>query len=273
MSIGWVARLGPWPTRLGQAGVLLGLSSLLGLTFNASNPLGVRWTKAPPATPTPTALQRAPSTPAAPALEPTLTTSVPPATSRVDPALPPFPPLPPPRRTTSSAPALAAAAPAAGRPSPPPGPSPVSLPAFRAPVSVHWNEIKPLTEAGTALLVDVRIKPAYDAGHIPGAVHLAENSTPEQIGAFRARHGTNQYLVAYCSSTSCSLSYRLAQKLVRDYGFAKVDYMTGGYVEYQRETALAAGVGAPPANRSPAPTPSAVEQTPLPGPTTSPLTP
>ncbi|MCZ7637931.1 MAG: rhodanese-like domain-containing protein [Verrucomicrobia bacterium] len=124
--------------------------------------------------------------------------------------------------------------------------------------------MKPLVEAGTALLVDVRIKPAYDAGHIPGAVHLAENSTPGQIEAFRAQHGTNQYVVAYCSSTSCSLSYRLAQKLARDYGFAKVDYMTGGYVEYQRETALAAGGSATASNSPPALTSGTAERTPLP---------
>lgn len=245
MSIGWLARLGPWPTRLGQAGVLLGLSSLLGLTFNASNPLGVRWSAPVPATPPPTVLQGASNPPTAPAPATAVAATVPPATHQVARALPPLPPVPPPRRATGSAPALVAAAPAASRPAPPPGPLPASLPAFRAPVSVHWKEIKPLAEAGTALLVDVRIKPAYDAGHIPGAVHLAENSTPEQIGAFRAQHGTNQYLVAYCSSTSCSLSYRLAQKLARDYGFAKVDYMTGGYVEYQRETALATGTSTP----------------------------
>lgn len=224
---------------------MLGLSSLLGLAFNASNPLGVRWAEPAPTTPTQTALQRAPNLPAAPAPAPALPATVPPATNQIARALPPLPPVPTPRRATGSAPALVAAAPTASRPAPPPGPSPASRPAFRAPVSVHWNEIKPLAEAGTALLVDVRIKPAYDAGHIPGAVHLAENSTPEQIESFRARHGTNQYLVAYCSSTSCSLSYRLAQKLVRDYGFAKVDYMTGGYVEYQRETALAPGTPTP----------------------------
>jgi rhodanese-related sulfurtransferase len=150
----------------------------------------------------------------------------------------------------------------------------VPPPAFRSPVSVHWNEIKPLAEAGSVLLVDSRIKPAYDAGHIPGAVHLAENSPPGQLEAFRSQHGTNQYLVVYCSSTSCSLSYRLAHKLARDYGFAKVDYMTGGYVEYQRETALAAEGGPTSSNPPPVPAVRAEEQVPLlPAPTTGTPTP
>lgn len=270
MSAGWTTRLGPWPTRLGQAGVLLGLSSLLGLAFNASNPLGVRWADRPPGRSNEVGLQRSSNPPAASAAsaapEPALTATVPPATSHVASAFspPPPPPLPPPRTATASAPALVPSAPAARQVTSPPGTSSAPSPAFRAPVSVHWNEVKPLVEAGTALLVDVRIKPAYDAGHIPGAVHLAENSTPGQIEAFRAQHGTNQYVVAYCSSTSCSLSYRLAQKLARDYGFAKVDYMTGGYVEYQRETALAAGGSATASNSPPALTSGTAERTPLP---------
>jgi hypothetical protein len=39
----------------------------------------------------------------------------------------------------------------------------------------------------------------------------------------------------YCASTSCSQSQRVANRLVQEFHWPSVNYMTGGYQEYQRE--------------------------------------
>jgi len=69
---------------------------------------------------------------------------------------------------------------------------------------------------------------AYEAGHIPGAILLPQSSTDDEIRAFRDKYPTNTHLVVYCSSTSCSLSFKLAFKLANEFGYSNVEYMTGG---------------------------------------------
>ncbi|HEX5219929.1 MAG TPA: rhodanese-like domain-containing protein [Verrucomicrobiae bacterium] len=102
------------------------------------------------------------------------------------------------------------------------------------PAAIHWADAKPLVASGQAVLVDVRHKAMYDAGHIPGALSLPETSTPEEFTAFLNQHPTNLTLIVYCSSTSCSQSARVAGRLVTQYQRPSVKYMTGGYMEYQQ---------------------------------------
>ncbi len=45
-------------------------------------------------------------------------------------------------------------------------------------------DLAPLLEAG-ARLIDVRETDEYAAGHVPGAVHVALGTVPEQVAAFR----------------------------------------------------------------------------------------
>jgi rhodanese-related sulfurtransferase len=97
-----------------------------------------------------------------------------------------------------------------------------------------WAQTKPLADAGKAVLLDARGKWLYDAGHIPGAISLPEGSPADEFVAFQKRYGTNAHVVVYCSSTSCSLSAKVANKLVQEYGFHNVEYMTGGYQEWQQ---------------------------------------
>lgn len=91
-----------------------------------------------------------------------------------------------------------------------------------------------MVDAGQAVLVDVRTKGMYDAGHIPGAISLPEASPPEEFTAVLNRYPTNLTLILYCSSTSCSQSARVAGRLVSQYQRPGVKYMTGGYLEYQQ---------------------------------------
>jgi rhodanese-related sulfurtransferase len=101
-----------------------------------------------------------------------------------------------------------------------------------------------LVDAGQAVLVDVRAKPMYDAGHIPGAISLPETSSPEEFTAFLNQYPTNT-LILYCSSTSCSQSARVAGRLVTQFQRPSVKYMTGGYMEYQQLQAAQPSPNAP----------------------------
>jgi len=105
------------------------------------------------------------------------------------------------------------------------------------PAPTHWQAVKALVAAGRAVLVDVRHKSMYDAGHIPGAISLPEASSPEEFTAFLNQHPTNLTLIVYCSSVSCSQSARVANRLVTQFQRPSVQYMTGGYLEYQQDQA------------------------------------
>lgn len=106
--------------------------------------------------------------------------------------------------------------------------------AITNPTAIHWPEAKALAAAGRGVLVDVRHKSAYDAGHIPGAISLAEMSPSEEFKTFLSQQATNTILIVYCSSTSCSQSARVANRLVNEFHWPAVRYMTGGYMEYQQ---------------------------------------
>lgn len=95
------------------------------------------------------------------------------------------------------------------------------------------------------MMVDVRHKSMYDAGHIPGAVSVPEMSPPAEFTTFLSQQPTNLIMIVYCSSTSCSQSLRVANRLVTEFQWPAVRYMTGGYLEYQQ--AELAKPAAPPA--------------------------
>jgi rhodanese-related sulfurtransferase len=195
-----------------EALVVLCLSCLLGLAFNSANPIGIRWSEPSAA--------KVVENPASPVLaHSTPPTPVQPATAKA---------------SLSPAPSTAAIVPPAAQlPTIPPPPQ------YVPPTPAHWLEVKPLHLKGELVLLDARSKAAYDAGHIPGSISLPEPASHEEIAAFRQRYPTNTHLVAYCSSTSCSLSFKLAHRLAREGGYGFVQYMTGGYFEWLREESLA----------------------------------
>ena len=197
----------PWRGLLGRASMLLVLGCGLGFAFNASSPLGIRW-------------ESTESTPAAT-----------PSTTSVAAAKPVSPPA------GSTTPEVTAPLPGAVNTAAATAMTPEAANASTSPI--HWVEVSGPLSRGELLLVDARTRPVYEAGHIPGAVCLPEDSSHEELLAFREKYGTERHTVTYCSSTSCSLSFKLAYKLIKDYGFRHVQYMTGGYQEWQRETGLA----------------------------------
>jgi rhodanese-related sulfurtransferase len=90
------------------------------------------------------------------------------------------------------------------------------------------------------LWIDSRPRAAFDAGHIPGAISLPENSDKAALDRLRAEQTTDRPIVVYCSGVGCGTSRRLAARLVRDFGFSRVHHFPGGYAEWQQLKAVQA---------------------------------
>jgi len=217
-----------------QLTTLLGLSAALGFAFNSANPIGVRFGDvAKPAAP----LTSLTNFNLASTASVAVTTPQPTQQTTLQPLRQPVPMPPHPSRSASVATQLQRQAVAA-----------VTLPATNPPVVVnppaqtnlnpspiHWREAKPLIASGQALLLDVRLTAMYDAGHIPDAISIPETLRNEEVDAFLKKVPTNMMLITYCSSTSCSQSKRVADRLAVYHKWPAVKYMTGGYLEYQQE--------------------------------------
>jgi rhodanese-related sulfurtransferase len=90
------------------------------------------------------------------------------------------------------------------------------------------------------LWIDARSVAAYSAGHIPGAISISGSSEPAVFERLRAEHPADRPIVVYCGGAGCSTSRRVAERLVRDFGFTQVHHMPGGYAEWQQTQAAKA---------------------------------
>ncbi|MEM9381150.1 MAG: rhodanese-like domain-containing protein [Planctomycetota bacterium] len=62
------------------------------------------------------------------------------------------------------------------------------------------------------VLVDVRSREAFDAGHVPGAIHIPQAQLTE---ARLADYPADTLFVVYCAGTHCNGSTRAAMRLAR----------------------------------------------------------
>jgi rhodanese-related sulfurtransferase len=216
---------------------LVGLSCALGFTFNAASPVGVRFgepaASLAPVKVAPVKVVVETNPPPVRLLRSNLVVLPPPpvAVATITPPPKPSPPVPGDKTNAPATPwsvSASAANPAPVKPVAAPPPVPAN------PTPIHWLEAKVLAAEGRGVLVDVRHKGMFDAGHIPGAIALPENSPPEEFRTFLSKQATNVVLIVYCSSTSCSQSARVANRLVNEFRWPAVRYMTGGYQEYQQ---------------------------------------
>lgn len=154
-------------------------------------------------------------------------------------------PKPEPGRPAPVSPTPAASRPAAAAQPATPESSPAGLAAMTpvAPANprhgLRWVEVKPLLEAGQIVLVDARAKTAFEAEHIPGAVSLPANASPEEFVAFAMKYPQTTPIVVYCGGADCDLSHQLAEKLRTDLGYQDVREMPGGVVEWRLSEASA----------------------------------
>jgi rhodanese-related sulfurtransferase len=236
-----------WSIVAVQLLAITALSCVLGFTFNAANPLGVQFQQPDAAS----AVVKSVATNAVFSIESgtapiAATRTNPPAVSPSKPTnivMATAPSAPAPKPTITSTPW---SVPVAGITNPVMVAAPAPLLSPTNPAAIHWPEAKALVAAGTAVLVDVRHKAMFDAGHIPGATSLPEWSPPEEFKNFLAQQATNATVVVYCSSTSCSQSARVANRLVNEFRWPSVRYMTGGYAEYQQAELAKPAIAPPP---------------------------
>jgi rhodanese-related sulfurtransferase len=145
----------------------------------------------------------------------------------------------------SSAARPAAASAASANPASPDAPPEAAaasalVPSAPAGAGLRWVEVKPLLEAGAIVLVDARAKTAFEVEHIPGAVSLPSNASPEEFMAFAMKYPQSTAIVVYCGGADCDLSRQLAEKLRTDLGYTNVREMPGGIVEWRVAEAGAA---------------------------------
>lgn len=92
--------------------------------------------------------------------------------------------------------------------------------------TVSAADAKALFDGG-ALFVDVRSDKDWNAGRIPGALHLELKSAFSEQ-ALAAEADKNEAIVIYCNGESCLRSSK-ASELAVGWGFTKIQYFREGY--------------------------------------------
>lgn len=93
--------------------------------------------------------------------------------------------------------------------------------------TVNATEAKALFD-GQALFVDVRKDSDWDAGRIPGAVHLDNKKGAFTEAALSDEIAKDEKVVIYCNGASCPRSAKGSASAV-SWGFKKVYYFRDGF--------------------------------------------
>ncbi len=101
----------------------------------------------------------------------------------------------------------------------------------KSPAGLKWSEVKPLLERQEVVVLDGRDSLAYEAGHIPGAISLPLRLVSEKIGELAAKYPKNTPLVIYCAAAQCAIA-RQEAALLGEQGYTDVREMPGGYAEW-----------------------------------------
>ncbi len=87
-----------------------------------------------------------------------------------------------------------------------------------------------IVENSNAIIIDVRTQEEWDAGHIPGAIHIPLSEVKDRIDEFKAYEG--QPIVMQCRSGRRSAT---AGKILVEAGYADVSTLTGGIIAWKKE--------------------------------------
>ena len=97
-------------------------------------------------------------------------------------------------------------------------------------ITIDTTRAKPLFDSG-AIFVDVRNDADWEAGRIPGAVHLELDKVFTEA-SLRAAARPDQEVVMYCNGTKCPRSSQAAASAV-SWGFSRVFYYRLGFPDWQ----------------------------------------
>ncbi|MDQ7072577.1 MAG: rhodanese-like domain-containing protein [Gammaproteobacteria bacterium] len=101
--------------------------------------------------------------------------------------------------------------------------------------STSLAEISPqqaskIVASDNAVIIDVRTQEEWDAGHIPGAVHIPLSDVKSRLDDFKTYEGKT--LVMQCRSGKRSAK---AANILLDAGFNNVSNLKGGIMAWKKE--------------------------------------
>jgi rhodanese-related sulfurtransferase len=105
----------------------------------------------------------------------------------------------------------------------------LSAQAMRNVPRITIDELKPLIEQGTVLVLDVRRPDEFAQGRIPGAVNLEYTQVPAQGSRFK---GETRPIVTYCACANEMTAARAAVDLAA-LGITGVKALKGGWDEWK----------------------------------------
>jgi rhodanese-related sulfurtransferase len=103
------------------------------------------------------------------------------------------------------------------------------LPARNNGNTLSRGDVARLVRGGSALLLDVRPRPEFEAGHLRGAVNIPIEELSGRVGELPR----DRQIITYCRGEYCLFADKAAQ-LLRSYGF-DVMRLEGGWPEWQSE--------------------------------------
>jgi rhodanese-related sulfurtransferase/predicted transcriptional regulator len=95
--------------------------------------------------------------------------------------------------------------------------------------SVHMDELLERIKQGKALVLDVRPRGEYEAGHIVSALSIPQNELAEKLKSLPK----NKEIIAYCRGPLCAMADD-AVSLLRKHGFRATRF-DAGYPEWKNE--------------------------------------
>lgn len=95
------------------------------------------------------------------------------------------------------------------------------------------TEAKQDFDRGDAVFVDVRSAFAYEAGHIPGALHLSSYVSTAHLREVLASYPADSRVITYCSGGGCQSSSKLAKRLIEESIRDEVYVLIGGWPAWQ----------------------------------------
>ncbi|MCY3788500.1 MAG: rhodanese-like domain-containing protein [Gemmatimonadetes bacterium] len=98
---------------------------------------------------------------------------------------------------------------------------------------LNTTEAKQDFDRGDAIFLDVRSAFAYEAGHIPGALHLPSHVSTAHLREVLASYPADSRVIAYCSGSGCHSSSTLAKRLVEESVRDEIYVLTGGWPAWQ----------------------------------------
>jgi rhodanese-related sulfurtransferase len=91
--------------------------------------------------------------------------------------------------------------------------------------------VEELSQHTSALIIDVRDDDKWEAGHIPGAIHIHKSNIAEQAQALLTNK--NAEIICYCGG---GRSGPMAAEYLTKQGYKNVSYLIGGYRSFESYT-------------------------------------